>query len=60
MDIVESVCFRVTRDSEFELDEDVDDLLRAIEENVKQCRRGSAVRLEIESDWRARRTWNNS
>ena len=50
MDIVESVCFRVTRDSEFELDEDVDDLLRAIEENVKQRRRGSAVRLEIESD----------
>lgn len=50
MMIVESVCFRVTRDSEFELDEDVDDLLRAIEENVKQRRRGVAVRLEIESD----------
>ncbi|MCZ2341968.1 MAG: polyphosphate kinase 1 [Bacteroidales bacterium] len=50
MVIVESVCFRVTRDSEFELDEDVDDLLRAIEENVKQRRRGVAVRLEIESD----------
>ncbi len=44
------VGFRVTRDSEFELDEDVEDLLRAIEENVKQRRRGEAVRLEIEAD----------
>ncbi len=50
MDIVGAVCFRVTRDSEFELDEDVEDLLRAIEENVKQRRRGHAVRLEIEAD----------
>jgi len=44
------VVFRVTRDSEFELDEDVEDLLRAIEENVKQRRRGEAVRLELETD----------
>ena len=32
MDLLGAVAFRVTRDSEFELDEDVDDLLRAIEE----------------------------
>ena len=44
------VGFRVTRDSEFELDEDVEDLLRAIEETVKQRRRGEAVRLELEAD----------
>jgi polyphosphate kinase len=50
MDLVNAVCFRVTRDSEFELDEEVEDLLRAIEENVKQRRRGHAVRLEIERD----------
>ncbi|OWK34387.1 polyphosphate kinase 1 [Fimbriiglobus ruber] len=50
MELFETVCFRVTRDSEFELDEEVDDLLRAIEENVKQRRRGQAVRLEIEAD----------
>ena len=50
MEILETVGFRVTRDSEFELDEDVDDLLQAIEENVKQRRRGHAVRLEIEAD----------
>jgi polyphosphate kinase len=50
MDLLQVACFRVTRDSEFELDEEVEDLLRAIEENVKQRRRGHAVRLEIEAD----------
>jgi polyphosphate kinase len=50
MDLLQVTCFRVTRDSEFELDEEVEDLLRAIEENVKQRRRGHAVRLEIEAD----------
>ncbi|MGL6073450.1 MAG: polyphosphate kinase 1 [Fimbriiglobus sp.] len=51
MEILNTVCFRVTRDSEFELEEEeVDDLLRAIEENVKQRRRGHPVRLEIEED----------
>ena len=50
MEIADSVCFRVTRDSEFELEEEeVDDLLRAIEENVKQRRRGHPVRLEVEA-----------
>ena len=44
-----AVPFRVTRDSEFELDEDVEDLLRAIEDGVKQRRRGEPVRLEIEA-----------
>lgn len=50
MDIVASVAFRVTRDAEFELDEETDDLLRAIEENIKQRRRGHVVRMEIEDD----------
>jgi polyphosphate kinase len=50
MDILEVAGFRVTRDSEFEIDDEVEDLMRAIEENVKQRRRGQAVRLEIEAD----------
>ncbi len=50
MELLGSAAFRVTRDSEFELDEDVEDILRAIEENVKRRRRGEAVRLEIEAD----------
>lgn len=41
--------FRVTRDSEYEIDDEgVEDLLRAIEAEVKKRRRGHAVRLEIE------------
>ena len=49
MRIEDAVPFRVTRDSEFEIEDEVDDLLRAIEENIKQRRRGHAVRLEIEA-----------
>ena len=49
MELQDAVPFRVTRDSEFEIEDEVDDLLRAIEENIKQRRRGHAVRLEIEA-----------
>jgi polyphosphate kinase len=48
MQIQETTPFRVTRDSEYEIeDEEVEDLLKAIEEGVKKRRRGNAVRLEI-------------
>lgn len=50
MELCETVAFRVTRDNEFELDDEVDDLLRAIENFVKQRRRGHAVRLEIDAN----------
>ncbi|MDB5311258.1 MAG: ppk [Gemmataceae bacterium] len=50
MELGEAVCFRVTRDSEYEIDDEgIDDLLRAIEAQVKARRRGHAVRLEIEA-----------
>jgi polyphosphate kinase len=43
--------FRVTRDSDFEIDdEEVEDLLKAIEEEVRKRRRGAAVRLELDAD----------
>jgi polyphosphate kinase len=46
-----AVVFRVTRDSEYEIDDDeVEDLLKTIEEEVRKRRRGAAVRLEIEAD----------
>ena len=50
MEVRHAVGFRVTRDNEFEIDDEVDDLMRAIEENLKQRRRGQAVRLEVEAD----------
>ena len=51
MKIDHATVFRVTRDSQYEIDdEDVEDLLKAIEESVRKRRRGTAVRLEIEAD----------
>src|SRR5262245_34806433 len=49
MRIENVAAFRVTRDSEYEIDDDeVEDLLKAIEEEVRKRRRGNAARLEIE------------
>jgi polyphosphate kinase len=49
MEILHATSFRVTRDSEYEIDDDeVEDLLKTIEEEVRKRRRGAAVRLEIE------------
>ncbi len=43
--------FRVTRNSDFEIDDDeVEDLLKTIEEEVRKRRQGAAVRLEIEAE----------
>src|SRR5262249_53277788 len=53
MAIEHATTFRVTRDSEYEIDDDeVEDLLKTIEEEVRKRRRGAAVRLEIDSDAR--------
>jgi polyphosphate kinase len=50
MVLIHDVVFRVTRDSEYEIDDDeVEDLLKAIEEELRKRRRGNAVRLEIEA-----------
>src|SRR5438552_7626810 len=51
MEIGHATVFRVTRNSEYEIDDDeVEDLLKAIEEEVRKRRRGDAVRLELEAD----------
>ncbi|MBY0514266.1 MAG: polyphosphate kinase 1 [Gemmataceae bacterium] len=50
MELGASAAFRVTRDSEYEIDDEgVEDLMRAIEAQVKARRRGHATRLEIEA-----------
>jgi polyphosphate kinase len=50
MEILESHRFRITRDTDLELQEDeADDLLHVIEETIRQRRFGSVVRLEVES-----------
>jgi polyphosphate kinase len=49
VELVHATAFRLTRDSEYEIDDDeVEDLLKTIEEEVRKRRRGAAVRLEIE------------
>ena len=51
MNLDHATVFRVTRDSEYEIDDDeVEDLLKAIEEEVRKRKRGAAVRLEIEAE----------
>ncbi len=50
MEVLEAHRFRITRDTDIELQEDeADDLLRVIEENIRQRRFGAVVRLEVVS-----------
>lgn len=49
LEILEAYLFRITRDTDLEIQEDeADDLLQMIEENIKQRKFGSVVRLEVE------------
>ena len=58
MEISERVLFRVTRDADFELSDDADDLLEAVESELRRRPFGDVVRLELSSsasrDMRAR------
>ncbi len=48
MEIVENYVFRVTRNADLEVDDGADDLLEALEEELRKRRFSPAVRLEIE------------
>jgi polyphosphate kinase len=49
VEVVEAHMFRVTRDADFDIEEDeAGDLLLAIEQELRRRRFGSAVRLEVE------------
>lgn len=51
MQLESDAVFRVTRNSDIEIDDDeVADLLKAIEEEVRKRRRGVAVRLQVEDE----------
>ena len=47
MEIVDYGLFRVTRDADFEISDEADDLLRAVEDELRRRRFGEVVRLEI-------------
>ena len=48
MEVVDSYTFRVTRNADLEIDDGADDLLEALEEELRKRRFSPAVRLEIE------------
>lgn len=49
LEVLEAYRFRITRDTDLEIQEDeADDLLQVIEENIKQRKFGSVVRLEVD------------
>jgi polyphosphate kinase len=49
MEIVERVAFRLTRDGDTEISDDADDLLEAVESEVRKRRFGAVVRMELSS-----------
>jgi len=49
MEVVERVAFRLTRDGDTEISDDADDLLEAVESELRKRRFGAVVRLEVSS-----------
>jgi polyphosphate kinase len=50
MEIVDHGFFRVTRDADFDISDEADDLLRAVETELRRRRFGEVVRLEVNAD----------
>jgi polyphosphate kinase len=50
MEIVSHGFFRVTRDADFEVSDEADDLLQAVEAELRRRRFGEAVRLEVDAN----------
>jgi polyphosphate kinase len=49
LEVIEAYPFRITRDADLEIEEDeADDLLRTIEQSVRQRRFGKVVRIEVD------------
>jgi len=47
MEVIEQAVFRLTRDGDTEISDDADDLLEAVESEVRRRRFGAVVRLEV-------------
>ena len=54
MEITERAVFRVTRDADFEVSDEADDLLEAVELELRRRRFGDVVRLEVSSQMSTR------
>jgi polyphosphate kinase len=53
MELTERAVFRVTRDADFEVSDEADDLLEAVELELRRRRFGGVVRLEVSSQMSA-------
>jgi polyphosphate kinase len=49
MEIIDHALFRVTRDTDYDVSDEADDLLQAVEDELRRRRFGEVVRLEVES-----------
>jgi polyphosphate kinase len=49
MEIVDHAMFRVTRDADFTVSDEADDLVRAVEDELRRRRFGEVVRVEVDS-----------
>jgi polyphosphate kinase len=49
MEIVDAAVFRVTRDADFTVSDEADDLLQAVEDELRRRRFGEVVRVEVET-----------
>ncbi len=54
MEVLDHALFRVTRDTDYDVSDEADDLLQAVEEEVRRQRFGEVVRLEVESRMNSR------
>ena len=54
MEVVERAAFRVTRDADFEVSDEADDLLEAVSFELRRRRFGDVVRLEVSSSMSTR------
>ena len=54
MEIVHHSLFRVTRDTDYDVNDEADDLLQAVEEEVRRRRFGEVIRLEVSPEMEPR------
>ncbi|MFL5897054.1 MAG: polyphosphate kinase 1 [Solirubrobacterales bacterium] len=50
IDVIDHGYFRVTRDADFNVSDEADDLLQAVQDELRRRRFGEVVRLEVEAD----------
>ena len=54
MEVIDYAFFRVTRDTDYDISDEADDMLQAVEEELRRRRFGEVVRLEVEPTMSAR------